>query len=139
MGIDLYCTNKYCDEQFKLCSGYKRELLDALREYLVANKTTNSVELNYINWLYREEEKDSDVYNLTEKERKEGVEGLKKKKLYGIFFYIGLCDYSTITYDDAILFINSFKKVKAYMKDDNFLDISIFEHVIEKKHELRCY
>ena len=139
MGIDINCCNENCDFEWKQCFVYRRQLLDALRAYLMEDESTYQKELKFVNWLYRDE--DESYSNITEEERNIGYEELKKKNLDGMFFYIFLTYESIITYSDAQRFLKTFDKVKSYMDDDFFLDLDIIEHAFDGKgfHNLKCW
>jgi len=136
----MTCTNSNCDYQSKQCFVYRRELLNALRSYLVQHKSNHTIELKYVNWMYRNVE--SDVYKITsmsENEKENARKALKEKGLYGLFHYIFLTENSSITYWDAKRFMETFQKVKPFMKDKFFLDYEIIDHVLQGNHDLQCW
>ena len=141
MGINIHCTNRNCNFQGKQCYVYRRKLLDALREYLMADESTYKKELKYVNWFYRED--NEDYMNITKEERDMGYEELKKKELDGMFFYIFLTEECMITYTEAKKFKTTFEKVHSffYAKTSRFLDIDIIKHAYCGKgnHNLQCF
>ena len=141
MGIDINCCNENCDFEWKQCFVYRRQLLDALRAYLMEDESTYQKELKFVNWLYRDE--DESYSNITEEERNIGYEELKKKNLDGMFFYIFLTEESIITCHQAKKFIETFEKVKSFLCFDSsrFLDARIIKHAYNGngKHNLRCW
>ena len=120
---------------------YRRKLLDALREYLIADESTYERELKYVNWLYREE--DDSYRNITEEERNMGLEELKKKELDGLFFYIFLTEGSMITYSQAVKFKKTFDMMNSffYRKESRFIDLDFLKHAYCGKgnHNLQCW
>ena len=97
MGIDITCTS--CNFEGKQCFSSRRELLDALRKYLVAHRQTHRVELDYVNWIYREEEEDEHRLEYISEEKKiEARKLLREKELEGLFFYISLEEEDHISY-----------------------------------------
>lgn len=141
MGIDINCTNRNCGFEAKQCFVYRGKLLDALRDYLMADESTYERELKYVNFLYREE--DDSYMNITEEERNMGLEELKKKELDGLFFYIFLTEGSMITYSQTVKFKRTFDKMNSffYSKESRFLDLDFIKHCYCGKgnHNLQCW
>ena len=138
MGINIYCTQCEALQDEKQCFSSKRDLMDALRRYLVKNKDTHEIELKYINWFYREEDDDKyRVLNITEEERKEAKRLLNEKNLDGMFFWMCLDEDSHIHYTQARDFFKTFQIVKSFMTE-RFLDSNILYHAASKKHNLKC-
>jgi hypothetical protein len=138
MGIDIYCA--HCHEWLgKQCFSYRRELLDALRAYLVSKKATHDTELEYVNWLYRDEDDDKHrVVDITDEKRTQAKKLLKEKNLDGLFCWTFLQEDDYITWPTAKRFIESYKIIKDFMKDRTFIDGNIFAHAVSRKHNLRC-
>lgn len=136
MGIDISCTE--CDFQDKQCFSSRRQLLDALREYLRVNAKTK--ELKYINWFYRHDSDDKNrVLNISETEKDEAKKLLQEQKLDGFFCWIFLPqDDYILTPFAAGKFKETYTIVKSYIKG-RFLDINILVHAYSKKHNLRTW
>jgi hypothetical protein len=137
MGIDISCTK--CNFQDKQCYIYKRELLDALREYLKKNKNQHPLELKYINYFYRYEKDDKErILHMEYKEKKEAIKLLQENELDGLFVWINLGQEDYISVYDARRFLRAYDKVKEFMKD-GFMDYCILEHAEENNHPLQCW
>ena len=137
MGIDINCTS--CNFQGKQCFSSRRELLDALRKYLVAHRQTHRVELDYVNWIYREEEEDEHRLEYISEEKKiEARKLLREKELEGLFFYISLEEEDHISYFHAIDFAKAYVKIRPYLNKD-ITDLYVLRHAVSKKHNLECW
>lgn len=137
MGIDINCTS--CNFEGKQCFSSRRELLDALRQYLVARRQTHRVELDYVNWIYREEEDDKHRLEYISDEKKiEARNLLKEKELDGIFFYICLDEEDYISYFAARNFATTYSKIRPYLNKD-ITDLYVLRHAVSKKHNLKCW
>lgn len=137
MGIDINC--KSCNFEGKQCFSSRRELLDALRKYLVANRQTHKVELDYVNWIYREEEDDEYRLEYISEEKKiEARKLLREKELDGIFFYISLEQEDYISYYSAREFAKTYSKIRPFLTKD-ITDLYVLRHAVSKKHNLECW
>ena len=137
MGIDINCTS--CNFQGKQCFSSRRELLDALRKYLVAKRQTHRVELDYVNWIYREEEEDEHRLEYISEEKKiEARKLLREKELEGLFFYISLEEEDHISYLNARDFAKTYSKIRPYLNKD-ITDLYVLRHAVCEKHNLECW
>lgn len=137
MGIDINC--KSCNFEGKQCFSSRRELLDALRKYLVANRQTHKVELDYVNWFYREEEDDEHRLEYISDEKKiEARKLLREKELGGLFFYIFLEQEDYISYFNAREFAKTYSKIRPFLTKD-ISDLYVLRHAVSEKHNLECW
>ena len=137
MGIDIRCTK--CDFQDKQCFIYKRQLLDALREYLKKNKNQHPLELKFINYFYRNEEEDKErVLHMEYEEKKEAIKLLNENELDGLFVWINLEQEDYISVYKAMRFLKAYDKVGEFMKD-GFMDYCILKHAEDNEHPLQCW
>lgn len=137
MGIDFRCT--VCDFHSRMCFASKRQLLDALRQYLKEHESSHVVELKYINWFYRDVEEDTEkVVSITEDEKTQARALLKEKDLDGLFCLICTGEEGFLSYTDAIRFRTTFNLVKKYI-EGRFLDSDIICHIGYHKHTLEYY
>ena len=137
MGIDFCCTE--CNFDSKMCFASKRQLLDALREYLKEHESTHAVELKYINWFYRDIEEDTEkVVSITDDEKNQARTFLKEKNLDGLFCLICTGEEGSLSYTDAVRFRKTFNIVKKHIQG-RFLDSDIICHIGSKKHTLQYF
>jgi hypothetical protein len=137
MGIDINCED--CKFEGKQCFSYRRELLDALRAYLKKNKENHELELKYINWFYRDIKDDEErVLTITHEDEQKAIQLLQEKKLDGLFCWIFLQQQDYISYTTAEEFLESYKKIKSFIKD-RFIDLNILAHAVQNKHNLKCW
>lgn len=137
MGIDINCED--CKFEDKQCFSYRRELLDALRAYLKKNRENHELELKYINWFYRDIKDDEErVLTITHEDEQKAIQLLQEKKLDGLFCWIFLQQQDYISYTTAEEFLESYKKIKSFIKD-RFIDLNILAHAAQNKHNLKCW
>tara|TARA_X000000950_G_scaffold168746_1_gene205961 strand:+ start:666 stop:1037 length:372 start_codon:yes stop_codon:yes gene_type:complete len=122
-----------------MCFSTKRQLLDALRQYLKEHESSHIVELKYINWFYRDIEEDTEnVVSITDDEKYQARTLLKEKNLDGLFYLISVGEEGFLSYTDAIQFRTTFNIVKKHIQG-RFLDSDIICHIGSTKHTLQYF